>query len=338
MINGKFITLGIESSCDETSVAVVSEGRQILSNIIASQIKIHEIFGGVVPEIASRHHLKNINRVLEEALIEANVELKDVDLIGVTCGPGLVGALLIGIATAKAISYTHNIPLVGVNHIQGHICANYIQYKELEPPFLALIVSGGHTTLAKVEDYNKFQLLGRTRDDAVGEAFDKVARVLGLGYPGGPLIDQVAKTGDASAVFFKRVYLEKGSRDFSFSGIKTAVLNYLNAAKMKEEHIHVPDVAAAFQEAVMEVLVNKTLTTAKEEKLQKLALAGGVAANSRLRELMEEQCKKSGIELYYPDKILCTDNAAMIATAAYYNFKNEEQSNLYLDAYPNLSF
>ncbi|MBE6034978.1 MAG: tRNA (adenosine(37)-N6)-threonylcarbamoyltransferase complex transferase subunit TsaD [Clostridiales bacterium] len=336
MKNGKFLTMAIESSCDETSVALLLEGREVLSNIISSQIKVHQVFGGVVPEIASRHHLENINNVTQQALDEAGVTLDDVDLIGVTCGPGLVGALLIGLASAKAFALAKNIPLVGVHHIQGHISANYIQYPELEPPFMALVVSGGHTNIVEVKDYNSFEVLGGTRDDAAGEAFDKVARVLGLGYPGGPLIDKIAREGNPEAIPFKRVFLEKGSYDFSFSGIKTGVLNYINSEKQAGRAINAADVAASFQQAVMDVIVTKAVNAAKEMKKDKIVLAGGVAANSKLREMLSEACDNNGIQLFRPAPVLCTDNAAMIGCAAYYNYKAGFVSDLTLDAYPNL--
>ncbi|MEA4989019.1 MAG: tRNA (adenosine(37)-N6)-threonylcarbamoyltransferase complex transferase subunit TsaD [Anaerovorax sp.] len=336
MKDGKWITMGIESSCDETSVAILQEGRTVLSNVISSQIKVHQVFGGVVPEIASRHHLDNINGVLKQALEEAQVTLKDVDVIGVTYGPGLVGALLIGLATAKAIAFAMKKPLVGVHHIQGHISANYIEHANLKPPFLALVVSGGHTHIVDVKGYNEYEVLGRTRDDAAGEAFDKVARVLGLGYPGGPKIDKIAKEGNPEAVEFKRVYLEKGSLDFSFSGIKTGVLNYLNAEKQRGKEINPADVAASFQQAVMEVIVNKAILAAKTHNQKKIVLAGGVAANSRLREMLSYECKREGIDLYAPSPILCTDNAAMIACAAYYKYQEGLVNDLTLDAYPNL--
>ncbi len=336
MKNGKFVTMGIESSCDETSVSIVLDGREILSNIISSQIKVHKVFGGVVPEIASRHHLENINSVTDSAMEEAGVSWEDIDLIGVTYGPGLVGALLIGIASAKAYSLAKNIPLVGVHHIQGHISANYIAYPELEPPFMALVISGGHTNIVEVNDYNQCQVLGSTRDDAAGEAFDKVARVIGLGYPGGPLIDQYAKEGNPEAIEFKRVYLEKGSLDFSFSGIKTGVLNYVNSMKQAGKEISVPDVAASFQASVLEVTVNKTIGAAVSMKKDKIVMAGGVAANSELRRRMQEACKKNGIELFCPPPVLCTDNAAMIACAAYYKYKAGGRDDLTLDAFPNL--
>lgn len=336
MKDGKFLTMAIESSCDETSVALLLDGREVLSNVISSQIDVHTVFGGVVPEIASRHHLDNINNVTNQALAEAGVTLDDVDLIGVTHGPGLVGALLIGIATAKAYSFAKDIPLIGVHHIQGHISANYIQYPELEPPFTALVISGGHTNIVEVKGYNEFEVLGGTRDDAAGEAFDKVARVLGLGYPGGPKIDKAAKEGNPDAIHFKRVFLEKGSYDFSFSGIKTGVLNYINSEKQAGRDICVPDVAASFQQAVLEVIVTKAVNAAKEMKKDKIVLAGGVAANSRLREMLEAECRKNGIRLYRPDPVLCTDNAAMIGCAAYYKYKEGYRSGLDMDAYPSL--
>lgn len=336
MKNNQFITLGIESSCDETSAAVIVDGREVRSNIIASQIKVHQVFGGVVPEIASRHHLDNVNTVVDSALEEAGISLKDVDLIGVTHGPGLVGALLIGLATAKAMAFAARKPLVGVHHIQGHISANYLEHPELKPPFMALVVSGGHTNIVDVKDYNHYEVLGRTRDDAAGEAFDKVARVLGLGYPGGPLIDEAAKSGNPHAVEFKRVFLEKDSLDFSFSGIKTGVLNYLNTQRLKGEEINVNDTAASFQLAVMEVIVAKAVMAAERMKKDKIVLAGGVAANSLLRNMLKEACGKKGLELYYPSPVLCTDNAAMIGCAAYYKYQAGMEDDFYLDAYPNL--
>ncbi|MGI6721528.1 MAG: tRNA (adenosine(37)-N6)-threonylcarbamoyltransferase complex transferase subunit TsaD [Anaerovoracaceae bacterium] len=336
MIDGKLITLAIESSCDETSVALMKEGREILSNIISSQIDVHKAYGGVVPEIASRHHLTNINRVLEQALEESGVALEQVDMIGVTYGPGLIGALLIGLATAKAIALAEDKPLVGVHHIQSHISANYIEYPELQPPFMALVVSGGHTNIVEVTDYNKCEVLGSTRDDAAGEAFDKVARVLGLGYPGGPLIDKIAREGDPHAVEFKRVYLEKDSLDFSFSGIKTGVLNYVNNQKQAGKEISVPDVAASFQQAVLDVIVDKAVGAAVSHGKDKLVIAGGVAANSRLRAMLQEACAREGLGLYVPSPVLCTDNAAMIGCAAYYKYKAGETDGLDLDAVAGL--
>ncbi|MBQ4595469.1 MAG: tRNA (adenosine(37)-N6)-threonylcarbamoyltransferase complex transferase subunit TsaD [Firmicutes bacterium] len=336
MKDGKILTLAIESSCDETAAAVIAEGREVLSNIISSQIEIHKQYGGVVPEIASRHHLNNVNTVVDQALEEAGVTIDDVDMIGVTYGPGLVGALLIGLATAKAYALAADKPLIGVHHIHGHICANYIQHKELEPPFMALVISGGHTNIVEVEDYNTCRVLGGTRDDAAGEAYDKVARVLGLGYPGGPLIDKIAREGDPEAVEFKRVFLEKGSLDFSFSGIKTGVLNYINSEKQAGREISVPDVAAGFQAAVLDVIVAKTVGAAVDMGKDKIVLAGGVAANSMLREMLEKECAKHGLKLYYPAPVLCTDNAAMIGCAAYYKYMAGERDDLTLDAIPNL--
>ena len=336
MKNGKLVTLAIESSCDETAAAVLLEGRQVLSNIISSQIEIHKQYGGVVPEIASRHHLTNVNTVVDRDLEESGITMDEVDMIGVTYGPGLVGALLIGLATAKAYALASGKPLIGVHHIQGHICANYIEHKELEPPFMALVISGGHTNIVEVTGYNECRVLGGTRDDAAGEAYDKVARVLGLGYPGGPLIDRIAREGNPHAVEFKRVFLEKGSLDFSFSGIKTGVLNYINSEKQAGREICTADVAASFQAAVLEVIVTKTVKAAVDMGKDKIVLAGGVAANSRLREMLRTECDKRGIALYYPSPVLCTDNAAMIGCAAYYRYMAGERDDLTLDAIPNL--
>ena len=336
MKDGKFITLGIETSCDETSIAVTAEGREVLSDIISSQIAVHTKFGGVVPEIASRHHLQNINGVLDQALSEAGVSLADVDLIGVTNGPGLIGAVVIGVATAKALSLAAGIPLVGVNHMHGHVSASYLQYPELEPPFLALIVSGGHTNIVEVTDYNRCTVLGGTRDDAVGEAYDKVARVVGLGYPGGPKVDRAAKDGDPEAIRFKRVYLENGSLDFSFSGLKTQVLNYINRERMAGREVNVADLSASFQQAMLDVLVDKTMLAAEQTRADRLVTAGGVAANSRLRKMLAEACGARGIRLYMPEPVLCTDNGAMIAAAAYYKYRMQGPDDLSLDAYANL--
>ena len=337
MKNGKLLTLAIESSCDETAAAVMAEGREVLSSIISSQIDIHKQYGGVVPEIASRHHLDNVNAVVYQAMREAEVTFDDLDMIGVTYGPGLVGALLIGLATAKAYALAANKPLIGVNHIHGHICASYVEHRELEPPFMALVVSGGHTNIVEVTDYNKCKVLGATRDDAAGEAYDKVARVLGLGYPGGPLIDKLAREGNPEAVEFKRVFLEKGSLDFSFSGIKTGVLNYINSEKQAGREINTADVAAGFQAAVLDVIVAKTVGAAVDMGKDKIVTAGGVAANSKLREMLGERCAENGIRLYYPSPVLCTDNAAMIGCAAYYQYIAGERDGLTLDAIPNLS-
>ena len=330
------LILAIESSCDETASAVVKNGREVLSNVISSQIALHTLYGGVVPEIASRKHIEKINEVIQEALGQAGVKLSEIDAIGVTYGPGLVGALLVGVAEAKAISYAAGIPLVGVHHIEGHISANYIACKELEPPFICLVVSGGHTHLVVVRDYGKYEIIGKTRDDAAGEAFDKVARAIGLGYPGGPKIDRLAKEGNPDAIHFPRAKVEDAPYDFSFSGVKSAVLNYLNGCHMKGEPVVEADVAASFQKAVCDVLVEHAVQAVKDYGISKLALAGGVASNSALREAMKAACEKEGVSFYYPSPILCTDNAAMIGAAAYYEYINGVRSGLDLNAVPNL--
>lgn len=328
--------LAIESSCDETAAAVVKNGRKVLSNVISSQIALHTLYGGVVPEIASRKHIEKINQVITEALTEAEMELSQMDAIGVTYGPGLVGALLVGVAEAKAISYAAGIPLVGVHHIEGHVSANYIEHPELEPPFLCLIVSGGHTHLVIVKAYGEYEIIGRTHDDAAGEAYDKVARAIGLGYPGGPKIDKLAKEGNPSALQFPRARVEGCPYDFSFSGLKSAVLNYLHHAEQVGENINRADVAASFQKAVVDVLVDRTLQAANEYQIDKIALAGGVASNSALRAGMEAACRKAGKKLFYPSPVFCTDNAAMIGAAAYYEYKKGVRHGLDLNAVPNL--
>ena len=328
--------LAIESSCDETAAAVVKNGREVLSNVISSQIELHKLYGGVVPEIASRKHVEKINPVIREALAEAGMKLEEMDAIGVTYGPGLVGALLVGVAAAKAISYAKNIPLVGVHHIEGHISANYIENKDLEPPFLGMVVSGGHTHLEMVKDYGKYEILGKTRDDAAGEAFDKVARAIGLGYPGGPKIDKLAKEGNAEAISFPRAHISDAPLDFSFSGLKSSVLNYINSCEMKHEAINRADVAASFQAAVVDAIVSHTVEAAKTYHMDKVALAGGVASNTALREAMKERCAKEGLRFYYPSPILCTDNAAMIGCAAYYEYLAGTRHGLDLNAVPNL--
>ena len=336
MKNGKFLTLGIESSCDETAAAVIADGREVYSNIISSQIDIHTLYGGVVPEIASRHHLKNISAVISQALSQAGVSAEEIDLIGVTHGPGLVGALIIGVAAAKALSFAKDIPLVGVHHLHGHISANYIENKDLEPPFLCLVVSGGHTHLVKVLDYGKYEILGKTRDDAAGEAFDKVARAIGLGYPGGPKIEKVAHEGNPHAVEFPRAKIVDGPYDFSFSGLKSAVLNYLNGCKMKNIPIVQADIAASFQKAVTDVLIGNAMKAIDEFGMDKFAIAGGVASNGTLREGMRAACEKKGVAFYHPSPIFCTDNAAMIGVASYYDFMRGQRDGLDLNAVPNL--
>jgi len=328
--------LAIESSCDETAAAVVVNGRDVRSNIISSQIALHTLYGGVVPEIASRKHIEKINQVIDEALKEAQMTLDDMDAIAVTYGPGLVGALLVGVAEAKAISYAKNIPLVGVHHIEGHISANYIENKDLEPPFLCLVVSGGHTHLVNVKDYGKYEILGRTRDDAAGEAFDKVARAIGLGYPGGPKIEKVSHEGDPYAIEFPRAKVADGEYDFSFSGMKSAALNYLNQCEMKGVEIVQADVAASFQQAVIDVLVGRAASAIEEYGAKKFAIAGGVASNGTLRAAMEKMCEEKNVKFYRPSPILCTDNAAMIGAAGYYDYIAGVRSGMDLNAIPNL--
>ncbi len=328
--------LAIESSCDETAASVVVNGRDVRSNIISSQIDIHTLYGGVVPEIASRKHIERINQVVQEALDQAKMTLDDIDAVGVTYGPGLVGALLVGVAQAKALAWARNLPLIGVHHIEGHISANYIENKELEPPFGCLVVSGGHTHLVLVKDYGEYEILGKTADDAAGEAFDKVARAIGLGYPGGPKIDKAAKDGDPHAIEFPRGKVRGSEYDFSFSGLKSAVLNYLNEKHMKGEEISVPDVAASFQRSVVDVLVEHSMHAVNEYGFKKFAIAGGVASNSALRQAMEEACARRHVQFYRPSPILCTDNAAMIGAAAYYDYLKGIRSDWSLNAVPNL--
>lgn len=328
--------LAIESSCDETAAAVVVNGRDVRSNVISSQIDLHTLYGGVVPEIASRKHTERINQVIEQALSEADMTLDDIDAIAVTYGPGLVGALLVGVAEAKAISFAKNIDLVGVHHIEGHISANYIENKDLEPPFLCLVVSGGHTHLVRVKDYGQYEILGRTRDDAAGEAFDKVARAIGLGYPGGPKIEKVAKLGDPESIAFPRAKIVDGPYDFSFSGLKSAVLNYINGCQMKNIPVVQENVAASFQKSVIDVLVGNAMKAIDEFGMDKFAIAGGVASNGTLRQAMAEACEKKGVKFYHPSPIFCTDNAAMIGAAGYYEYLAGTRSGLDLNAVPNL--
>lgn len=323
------IILGIESSCDETSVSIVKNGREVLSNVINTQISIHELYGGVVPEIASRNHVENISPVMKEALKEANIKIDDIDAVACTYGPGLVGALLVGVSYAKALSYAANKPLIGVNHIQGHIAANYITYKDLKPPFLTLLISGGNTQLVLVKDYTEFEILGKTKDDAVGEAFDKIARVIGLGYPGGPKMDKLAKEGTPN-IELPKVHVE--GLNFSFSGLKTAIINLHH----KNPNINKADLAASFEKDVAGILLKNTKMAVKETKINKIALAGGVSANSYIRKAFKELEEKENIQVYYPELKLCTDNAAMIASAGYYNYLKDNFSDLNLNAVPNL--
>lgn len=330
------LILAIESSCDETAASVVKNGREVLSNIISSQIALHTLYGGVVPEIASRKHIEKINQVIEEALKEANVTLDDIDAIGVTYGPGLVGALLVGVAEAKAIAFAAKKPLVGVHHIEGHISANYIENKELEPPYICLVVSGGHTHLVVVNDYGDYEVIGRTRDDAAGEAFDKVARAIDLGYPGGPKVDKLAKEGNPDAIKFPRANVEGAPFDFSFSGLKSAVLNHINMCQMKNIEINRADIAASFQKSVVDALLSRALLACEEYGMKKLAIAGGVASNSAIRGAFKEACEKKKIEFYHPSPVYCTDNAAMIGVAAYYEYLNGTRHGWDLNAVPNL--
>lgn len=330
------IILAIESSCDETAAAVVKNGREVLSNVISSQIDLHTLYGGVVPEIASRKHIEKINQVVEQALSEAHMTWDDITAIAVTYGPGLVGALLVGVSFAKALAFALKKPLIGVHHIEGHISANYIENKELEPPFMCLVVSGGHSHLVKVKDYGEYEILGRTRDDAAGEAFDKVARAIGLGYPGGPKIDKVSSEGNPEAIAFPRAKVADNEYDFSFSGLKSAVLNYLNSCEMKGETVNQADVAASFQKAVVDVLVGHSMTALERYGFKKFAIAGGVASNTHLRAAMIEACEKQNVEFYHPSPILCTDNAAMIGAAAYYEYVKGVRHDWDLNAVPNL--
>lgn len=328
--------LSIESSCDETAAAIVVDGQEVKSNIIYSQIELHKLYGGVVPEIASRKHVEKVNQVIRAAIEEAHVAWDDIDAVAVTYGPGLVGALLVGVSAAKAVAYAKKKPLVGVHHIEGHIAANYIEHPDLEPPFMCMVASGGHSHLVYVKDYTTFGIVGRTRDDAAGEAFDKVARAIGLGYPGGPKIDKLAKEGNKEAIHFPRAFMEDAPYDFSFSGLKSAVLNYLNGCEMKHREINRADVAASFQQAVVDVLTDNSVRAAKAYGCKKLALAGGVASNSSLRENMQRVAAEQGLQFYYPSPIFCTDNAAMIGVAGYHNYMAGIRDGLDLNAIPNL--
>lgn len=330
------ITLAIESSCDETACAILKNGRQVLANVISTQIDIHKKFGGVVPEVASRKHIENIDIVAQEALDKAGMTFLDISHIAVTYGPGLVGALLVGLSYAKALAFSLGIPLVGVNHIEGHLSANYIEHQDLAPPFVTLIVSGGHTHLVEVKDYGVYEILGKTKDDASGEAFDKIARAMGLGYPGGPIVDRLAKSGNPDSIDFPRACIHEEGYDFSFSGLKSSVLNYLNSMKMKEKDIVVEDVCASFQAAVVDVLSTKAIKATSDKSYKTLTLSGGVAANSYLRTVLKDRADKVGIELKYPSMVLCTDNAAMIGCAGYYRYINGRRDDMYLNAVPNL--
>ncbi len=324
--------LAFETSCDDTSVAIVKNGREVLANVTASQIEIHNSFGGVVPEVASRKHIENINQTLEGCISEAGMTYKDIDAVASTYGPGLVGALLVGLNAAKAVALSIGVPFVGVNHMEAHVSANYISSKDLEPPFLCLVVSGGHTQIVAVEDHKTYTLLGQTQDDAVGEAFDKISRELGLGYPGGPHIQNAAMSGDPMAIKFPRAKLKTGEYDFSFSGLKTAVLNYIHNSK----EFNLNDVAASFQYTAVSELVGKTVAAAKKYGYNKLALAGGVAANKLLREMLQNEAVKNNIEFYAPEFLYCTDNASMVASAAYYKLKGSEYDDLSMNANPSL--
>ena len=335
-MNQDVLILAIESSCDETAASVVKNGREVLSNVISSQIDLHTLYGGVVPEIASRKHIEKINQVVEQALTDANVTWDDITAIAVTYGPGLVGALLVGVSFAKALAFALKKPLIGVHHIEGHISANYIENKELEPPFMCLVVSGGHSHLVKVKDYGEYEILGRTRDDAAGEAFDKVARAIGLGYPGGPKIDKISDEGNPDAIAFPRAKVADNEYDFSFSGLKSSVLNYLNSCERKGETVNQADVAASFQKAVVDVLVGHSMDALDKYGFKKFAIAGGVASNKHLRAAMVEACEKKQIDFYHPSPILCTDNAAMIGAAAYYEYKKGVTHGWDLNAVPNL--
>lgn len=328
--------LGIESSCDETAAAVVKNGREVLSNIISSQIVIHRKFGGVVPEIASRKHIENIMPVIDEALTQAGVSLEQIDAVAVTYGPGLVGALLVGLSAAKSLAWAADKPLIGVNHLEGHVFANFLTDPELEPPFMALVVSGGHTALLKVTGYNSFELLGQTRDDAAGEAFDKIARVMGLPYPGGPEIEKLALDGNPHAIEFPIAKLDS-PYEFSFSGLKSAVINYLHNQQQAGREVNRADVAASFQHAVVDALVRKAEIAMKDTGYKKIVLAGGVSANKTLQNTLAEAMEKIGCQLVHPTSILCTDNAVMIACRGYFMYQAGMTSPLDLNAVPSLS-
>jgi N6-L-threonylcarbamoyladenine synthase len=331
------LIMGVETSCDETAVAIVEDGKKIISNIIASQIKVHQKYGGVVPEIASRKHMECIIPVIDKALSESGKKLSDLSGIAVTYGPGLIGSLLVGLSVAKAIAYAQNIPLIGVNHLEAHIYANFLEHKGIKTPLICLIVSGGHTSLVYIKDFRKYKLLGQTKDDAAGEVFDKIAKVLDLDYPGGPIVEQLAKEGNSSLIKFPRPLLNDGSYDFSFSGLKTAVIYYIKELKEKNKIIPVKDILSSFQQAVVDVLVEKTLRAALEFKTKQIILAGGVAANNSLRRKIKEKASLLNIKVFYPSLSLCTDNAAMVASAGYYKLKENKKSSLDLDVVSRLS-
>ena len=337
MTENNITILGIESSCDETAAAIVRNGREVLSNIISSQIDIHTVYGGVVPEIASRLHCEAINGVIRMALRNAGMTFDDIDAIAVTKGPGLVGALLVGVSEAKALAYALDKPLVGVNHIEGHIAANYITHKDLKPPYVCLVVSGGHTHLVLVKDFRSFELIGRTYDDAAGETFDKVARAVCLGYPGGPKVDKAAADGDPNAVVFPRGEVRDHPYDFTFSGLKSAVLNHINMANMKGEKLNVPDLAASFQQSVVDSLISRTVNCARQYGIDTVAVAGGVSSNTALRKEMDRRCRSLGIRSLFPEPVYCTDNAAMIASAGYFAYMDGVRDEEAMNAYPNLN-
>lgn len=329
-------TLAIETSCDETSVAVIRNGREILSNVISTQIETHKIFGGVVPEVASRLHLDMINPILEESIKESGLSLDDIDFISVTNRPGLIGSLIVGVSCAKALSYALDIPLVDVNHMNGHICANYLEHPDLEPPFIALVVSGGHTFLLEIKDYANFEVIGKTVDDAAGESFDKVARTLGLPYPGGPEIERLALQGNENAIEFPKAFMEKDNYNFSFSGLKTSVLNHINNEKQKGHELQSADIAASFQKTVVDVLEEKAFSLVQSLGYDKLVMSGGVVSNGYFKDRMKKRAEEENINLYYPSPILCTDNAAMIGSAGYYDYINGKRAELDLKVYPQL--
>ena len=330
------LILGIETSCDETAASVVRNGREVLSNVISSQIDVHQKYGGVVPEIASRNHIYDISGVVDESLAQANMSLSDIDAVAVTYGPGLVGALLVGLSYAKSLSFAIGKPLIGVNHIEGHIFANFIEHLSLEPPLISLVVSGGHTHLVYMNDYSGFEILGHTKDDAAGEAYDKVARTLGLGYPGGPKLEILAREGDPYALDFPRAMITENNFDFSFSGLKSAVINYMNKMNMMKQDINKANVAASFQQAVCDVLVAKAIAACKANNVDKLAFCGGVACNSFLRDNLEAAAQKNNINFFVPSRVLCTDNAAMIAARGYYSLLDKRIHGLSLNATPAL--